>query len=62
MKIQRIGPDQYQITLSEEEIGILRGCINEALDLDTEFSIRVGAEIEEAEGMLRLMRQAVESV
>jgi len=59
MEITRQG-EGFQITLSQDELGTLGNCLNEALEIihPSEFQMRVGAERSEVLDMLRTITNA----
>lgn len=61
MKISAVSPGAFQIDLSQDELSLLWGCVNEATELGPkEFRIRTGVSIDEAFEMLRLFREAAD--
>lgn len=59
MEITSLPKNMFRIDLTKDELRIIRGCINEALELgEGEFSARVGADKDEVEAFRRLMRDA----
>ena len=61
MKILRQN-DLYQITVTLDELTILKGCINEALELaPSEFQTRVGIDQKEAEILITTIIRAMQN-
>jgi hypothetical protein len=60
MKIGKKGGN-FLIEASQDELGILNNCINDAIDLinPKEFGTRVGATLEEAEALLDIIQSAL---
>ncbi|MCI0438269.1 MAG: hypothetical protein L0177_03955 [Chloroflexi bacterium] len=64
MKIRRFESDGAVVSLSTHELAILNNALNEVcngLDI-AEFSTRMGAELEEAEGLLNQIGKAIRSL